>query len=151
MQNIHKGICKLGWIIDWAKYYRYMKQRYAIDRLVMFIGYVETYVGLYNYLRDCGYEIVFKETMILKNQHIKGNVDIDVAIYAVDDRHIGLTNQFFLATGDGDYNSLVYYFVRKGAMGKVFTPGSQDTSSLLTKATGNSIVDLSNLEHILGK
>ncbi len=151
IQNIHKGIQKLGRIIDWMKYYNYMKTKYSIDKIIMFIGYLDRYKTLYRYLEHCGYELVFKETMLLRTKQIKGNVDIDLAIRAVDDWHHKVMNQFFLATGDGDYNSLIYFFKERNALGKVFIPWKCDTSRLLTKAAENAVVDLSNLKSILSK
>jgi hypothetical protein len=56
-----------------------------------------------------------------------------------------------LASGDGDYNSLVSYFKDKNIPYKVLIPGTQDTSKLLTKAAGNNILNIANLRQIIEK
>ena len=58
-------------------------------------------------MRDIGYTVIFKETLILPNGDIKGNVDIDIAIQVLLDLLEGELSSAYLVTGDGDYNTLV--------------------------------------------
>jgi len=60
-----------------------------------------------------GYEIIFKEVSIHSDGSIKGNVDIDVAIKAMNDSAGELLHEAYLVTTDSDFNSLIYEFRRR--------------------------------------
>jgi uncharacterized LabA/DUF88 family protein len=151
MQNIHKWIQKLWWIIDRSEFLRYMKHRYSIDTCILFMWHVAKYQSFYTYLQSIGYKIVFKETMILHSWVPKWNVDIDIAISSVADCFEWKTTDAFLATWDGDYNSLILFLKQKNIFAKVFVPGLWDTSPLLTKVAWPHLVNLQTLKHIIQK
>jgi hypothetical protein len=39
-QNVYRGIKELGWKIDWTRFRRYLKEKYAIGTAYVFLGYV---------------------------------------------------------------------------------------------------------------
>ncbi|MDR0860166.1 MAG: hypothetical protein LBO09_04210 [Candidatus Peribacteria bacterium] len=84
-QNIHKSTQEMGRIIDRGAFLAYTKRKFTIEKAKIFFGYVARYETLYQQLRTFGYDVIFKETMILPNGDIKGNVDIDIAIHSILD------------------------------------------------------------------
>ncbi|MCQ4142265.1 MULTISPECIES: hypothetical protein [unclassified Chryseobacterium] len=75
----------MGWVIDRKSFFLYTQKKFNIHKAKIFFGYVSQYETLYKQLRSHGYEVIFKETMVLPNGDIKGNVDIDIAIQGVLD------------------------------------------------------------------
>ena len=75
----------MGRMIDRESFLGYSKKKFEIDTAKIFFGYIPRYETFYKELRQQGYEVVFKETMILPNGETKGNVDIDIAIHGVLD------------------------------------------------------------------
>ena len=49
-QNVHKAIEWLGWIIDREKFYNYLKNRFDVDSVKFFVGYLRRYQWFYNKL-----------------------------------------------------------------------------------------------------
>lgn len=79
----------------------------------MFFGYIPKYQKLYDFLSKVGYQIVFKEVSIHVDGSTKGNVDIDVAIKAMNDVIDESLHEAYLVTTDSDFNSLIYEFRRR--------------------------------------
>jgi hypothetical protein len=40
-QNVTMGIRRLGWDLDWKKFMLYLRDKYSIDKVFVFIGYIE--------------------------------------------------------------------------------------------------------------
>lgn len=38
-QNIHKSTLDLWWIIDWEKFYGYLKRKFEVDKIKIFFWY----------------------------------------------------------------------------------------------------------------
>ncbi|MDQ7009209.1 MAG: NYN domain-containing protein [Candidatus Gracilibacteria bacterium] len=151
-QNIHQGLLQYhGWIIDWKNFYVYLNEKYEVDKVKIFFGYLKSQKGFYQKLKNIGYEVCFKETLVLPNGNIKGNVDIDIAIFALKDFYENSVSQAFLVTGDGDFNSLVYFWIEKEIFGKVIIPGVKNSSVLLKRVAKNNILDLAELKIKLKK
>gem|GEM_PF-6513784 len=71
-QNVHKSLQYYHQrTIDWGRFMVYCKERFQATQVKIFFGYVQKYQTLYNSLRSYGYEICFKETLILPDGTIK--------------------------------------------------------------------------------
>ena len=82
-QNIHQWLLQYHWwIIDWKRFFVYLGDKYKVDKVKIFFWYLKSQRGFYQKLRNIWYEVCFKETLVLPNWGIKGNVDIDIAIFA---------------------------------------------------------------------
>ena len=57
----------------------------------------------------------------------------------------------YLLTGDGDYNSLVDLFKKRGKLGRVLIPNRKQASKLLKKSAGPDIQSLEDLRYFLEK
>jgi len=148
-QNIHMGIKWLWWTIDWKKFFLYLKNKYEIDQIIMFFWYIPKYQKLYDFLLKVWYKIVFKEVSIRIDGSTKGNVDIDVAIKAMNDVTDEYLHEAYLVTTDSDFNSLIYEFRRRKIRWKLIVTHFLHTSKYLRKASGKAIQPLTDIRHLI--
>jgi uncharacterized LabA/DUF88 family protein len=150
-QNIHKATQDIGWTIDRVLFFNYLKGKFELDTVKIFFWYIAKYETLYSTLRRAGYELVFKETLILPNGDIKGNVDIDISIHVLLDLLEWWMSQAYLVTGDGDYNTLVDLLRQRNALWRVLIPHRDKASKLLKKSAGPHIQILQDLKYLIEK
>ena len=107
IQNLHKGVQKRGWKIDWEKFRVYLSNKFQVTKAVVFMGYIQSNQWFYNYLKNAGFEIEFRAVTVLSDGRIDGgNVDADITGFAFDKKN-EYTKAVFIAD-DADYtNSLV--------------------------------------------
>jgi len=65
-QNLNLSIRSLGWQLDFARFYVYLKDKYKADKVFLFIGYVPGNESLYTALQKAGYIVIFKPTLEVK-------------------------------------------------------------------------------------
>ncbi len=150
-QNVHKSTQDIGWIVDWQKLYEYLQRKLITPQVKIFFWYVAKYEYLYRELRWYGYEIIFKETLILPNGDIKWNVDIDIAICVLLDIFEWWLERACLVTWDGDYNALVDLLKARDKFGRVFIPHPKKASKLLKKSAGPHIQTLEDIRYFIEK
>lgn len=132
-QNLNLGTKYNGWKLDFGKFRLFLRNKYNIQKALLFIGYVEGNSFLYRYLQDCGYTLVFKNVLEIKKKGkvtYKGNVDAELVLHAM----IELLNykKAVLVSGDGDFSCLVEYLHSKEKLEKIIVPNKK-YSSLLRK------------------
>lgn len=147
-QNLNLGVKSQGWILDFARFRVYLKDKYKIKEAFLFIGYIHGNQPLYTYLQRCGYVCVFKPTLELPDGKSKGNVDADLVLHAM----IEYPNydKAIIVSGDGDFHCLIEYLEQKGKLGRVIIPNRKKYSQLLWKFRGY-LDFLNQLEQKLGK
>jgi uncharacterized LabA/DUF88 family protein len=132
-QNLNLGVRSLGWKLDFARFRKFLLDKYKVEKAFLFIGFVEDNQLLYTYLQQSGYICVFKPTLRTskhKKIEIKGNVDADLVLHAmIEFNHY---NKAIIVSGDGDFHCLIEYLELKGKLLKVLVP-NQKYSSLLSK------------------
>jgi len=132
-QNLNLGVRSQGWILDFRKFRKFLKDQYNVSKVYLFIGYIEQNRGLYSRLRSYGYVLVFKPTLrVKKSKEIKtkGNVDAELVLYAVDKKET--YDRAIIVSGDGDFYCLVGYLKKKNKLLKIIAP-NRKYSSLLRK------------------
>lgn len=146
-QNVNLGVQDLGWKLDWLKFRIYLKEKYAVEKAYMFMGYLKENQKFYNSLINYGYTMIFKE--IIKNKHgkIKGNCDAELVLQAMIDYNN--YEKCIIATGDGDFACLVKYLKKQGKLEKLIVPNINKYSVLLKKASGKELYYLNELQQIL--
>ncbi len=77
-QNLNLSIRELDWILDFARFRVYLKEKYIVNKAFLFIGFVESNKKLYNFLSRAGYVCIFKPTLKYKNGETKGNCDAEL-------------------------------------------------------------------------
>jgi len=109
-----------GWKLDFKRFYVYLKDKYKVKKAFLFIGRVAGNEKLYKFLKDVGYEIIFKPTLDYtegKKIFIKGNVDAELVLHTM----IELPNfdEAIIVSGDGDYFCLIEYLEMNDKLSKV--------------------------------
>ncbi len=139
--NLDKGTIEHGWRIDYAKFYVWLKDKFAIDAAYIFIGYIPKYENLYSKMRTAGFTLIFKEITQNANQ-IKGNCDTDLVLRAVRDVYEYSFNSAVLISSDGDFLSLIQFFKEKGIEINIVSP--RNSCSFLLRKTNSSLYYLNN-------
>jgi len=130
--NLDKGTSALGWRVDYQKFYRFLQERYGVRRAYIFMGYISKYDQIYSRMRDAGFLVRFKDTIITEGSQIKGNCDADLVLTAVRDAYESIFDAAVIVTSDGDFASLVAYFREKDRLEMVISP-NQRCSKLITR------------------
>lgn len=142
-QNLNLGIQELGWKLNFSRFRKYLKEKYAIKTAYYFIGYVSGNQDLYSKLQKAGYILVFKPTIPDNDGKIKGNIDADLVLQAMID--FSEYDKAVIVSSDGDYYSLVKYLYQKNKLRCVLSPYNKTCSSLLKKSAKDKIIFMGNL------
>ncbi|MEK9131067.1 MAG: NYN domain-containing protein [Patescibacteria group bacterium] len=147
-QNLNLSIRDQGWALDFGKFFRYLQDRFDVAQAFLFIGYVRENQSLYTALQKIGYIVVFKPTLRLPNDTVKGNVDAELVLHAM----IEYANyeRAVIVTGDGDFFCLVEHLKIQNKLGRLVVPNKYKFSSLLRKFN-DSISFLNNTREKLQK
>ena len=140
--NLHRGIAELGWRLDYKRFRIYLRDKYAVNKAYIFLGFISTNTNLYRDLQNWGYTIVFKPTIPDGEGEIKGNCDAELVLQAVADMYETLYENAIIVTGDGDFACLVNFLRDKKRLKVVLSPNHKKASVLLRKAVPNNIVFL---------
>jgi len=145
-QNLNLAIRSLGWILDFQKFRKYLRDKYKINKAFIFIGYVPENQSMYTSLQSNGYILIFKPTLLLPNGKPKGNVDAELVLHTM----IELPNydKALIITSDGDFYCLAEYLNKQNKLLKLMIPNRHNYSSLLRKFMPN-IVFMNNLKEKL--
>lgn len=123
-----------GWKLDFTKFFKYLKDKFRIEKAYLFIGYVDGNEKLYTKLQEDGYILVFKPTLEINEGNkrvIKGNVDAELVLHTM----INFTefDSAVIVSGDGDFHCLIEYLEEKKKLFKLVLPNKLSYSSLLRK------------------
>jgi len=130
-QNVNLAIRDQGWILDFRRFRKYLKDKYSITNAFIFIGYIDTNQNLYTSLQKDGYILIFKPTLTLPDGKAKGNVDAELVLHTMVE--YPNYDKALLVSGDGDFYCLVDYLKGKGKLLKLMIPNRNRYSSLLRK------------------
>lgn len=147
IQNVTLGMRELGWRLDWRKFSVYLNEKYKVSRAFVFIGFISHNKYFYDFLRSCGYILIFKPIINFESR-IKANCDGDMIMYAVSRCHN--FNSGIIVTSDGDFYSTVKLLYRRKKLAAVLSPNARRCSKLLKKEAREKIHYLDQLEEILG-
>ena len=130
-QNLNLSIRDQGWVLDFRKFRQYLRDKYSITNVFLFIGYVYENQGLYTNLQKAGYILVFKPTLKLPSGKVKGNVDAELVLHAMIEYQN--YDKAVIVTGDGDLYCLVDYLMNNDKLLKLVIPNRNSFSSLFRK------------------
>jgi len=147
-QNLHKSMEAMGYKIDYRRFRLWLKNRHDVERAFMYFGYMEGREALYGYLRQCGFELIFRDV----EYHLgrtKGNVDICLTISVLE--MLEDFDRGYLVTSDGDFFDLTEKLKRKERFGGVISPQtSKRCSTLLRKSCAGNISFIPDVIHKFG-
>jgi len=148
--NLHIGIKGLDWKLDYARFRVWLTEKYNVKRAYLFIGLVPRYHVIYEYLQECGFTLVFKQTISDGEGKIKGNCDADLVLRAVCDTYENQFEKSIIVSGDGDFASLVKFLSDRGKI-RVVLAIDPKKCSILLKQTGVKITYLREFETMLSQ
>jgi uncharacterized LabA/DUF88 family protein len=135
-QNLNLGVKSQGWSLDWRKFRQYLRNKYNIYKAFLFIGYIKENQKLYDFLKGSGYDLIFKPTVIKKNE-TKGNVDAELVLHTMIE--FNNYDKALIVSGDGDFYCLVEYLEKKKKLLKILAP-TNHYSSLLRKFNNKNYI-----------
>lgn len=146
-QNLHFGLKRLGWKMDYRRFRIYLREKYGAIKAFMFIGQLAGNEKLYRWLQEAGFILIFKPTIQTKDGRIKGNCDAELVLYCM----IEYKNyeKAVIVSGDGDFYCLVEHLEENSKLLRIVAPSPVDCSSLLYKVSNRKIGFISDLRFIL--
>jgi uncharacterized LabA/DUF88 family protein len=128
--NLYRGAKELGFSIDYKKFRGWLRQKYDPTSVYLFIGLVPGRVKFYEHLQECGFILIFKQTISFGG-NIKGNCDAELVLKAVSDFYTKSFTSSILITGDGDFGCLVEFLRQNNAIQRIISPNEMKCSFLL--------------------
>jgi len=126
----NKKLIYKGWKLDFKKFRKYLDDKFRVEKVLLFIGYIKKNERLYRSLKTFGYELVFKPTVSDNEGRPKGNVDAELVLYsaAVEYSHY---DDAIIVSGDGDFYCLLEFLKKRNKLGGIIIPNTKSESSLL--------------------
>ncbi|KKS77808.1 MAG: protein of unknown function DUF88 [Parcubacteria group bacterium GW2011_GWC1_43_11b] len=128
--NLYRGAKELGHEIDYKKFYGWLRQKYDTTNVYLFIGLVPARTKFYEHLQECGFILVFKQTVSVGGV-VKGNCDAELVLKTVSDFYTKAFNRCILVSGDGDFGCLVEFLQNNSVLDRVISPNENKCSILL--------------------
>ena len=147
--NLYRAAKELGFEIDYKKFRGWLRQKYNPQFVYLFIGLVPERAKFYEHLQNCGYILIFKQTVSIGGT-IKGNCDAEIVLKTVSDYYTKAFGSCILITGDGDFGCLVEFLQKNKSMSCILAP-DEKKCSLLLKNKNVEITFLNNLYHKFSK
>lgn len=130
-QNLNLGILDQGWKLDFARFRKYLEQKYRVSKAFLFIGYIEENQKLYSFLKRSGYKLVYKPTIMDNTGKAKGNVDAELVLWSVRIEYDNY-DKAVIVSGDGDFGCLIKFLVKEKKLEKMLIPNQRKYSKLLS-------------------
>lgn len=143
--NLYRAASGLKFKIDYKKFRGWLRQKYNPEKVYIFIGLVPSNADFYSYLQQCGFILIFKQTISVEGI-IKGNCDAELVLNTVSDFYTKAFDECILITGDGDFGCLVDFLKNNSAINSVLAPDEKKCSFLL-KNKNVPIIFLNDLYH----
>ena len=143
-QNLYKGVANSGWELDYYRLRFYLSAKYSVKKAYIFLGYLKENEKLYSFLRDSGFELVFKNVAKGKKGEAKGNVDVALAVFAM--KNLDNFDKAIIITSDGDFEPLVDELQERDKLHIVVSVKRRWCSHLLKKSAAGKIVFLDELK-----
>lgn len=147
-QNVNLSVKEQNWSLDFARFRRYLKDKYNVTKAFLFIGFLPENQALYAKLQECGYILIFKHSVQLSNGKIKGNVDAELVLKAM--LEYNNYDKAIIVSGDGDFYCLVKYLVDENKLLKLIIPNRKRYSSLYRKFNHIHLAFMSDLQMKIG-
>lgn len=128
--NLYRSAKELGYEINYKKLRWWLRQKYNPSNIYLFIGLVSSRTSFYKYIQECGFILIFKQTVSFDGI-VKGNCDAELVLKTVSDFYLKLFDSCILITGDGDFGCLVEFLKENKVMKVVISPDKKKCSILL--------------------
>ena len=143
--NLHQSAKSLGFSIDYKKFRGWLRQKFDADNIYLFISLVPDRLKFYTHLQECGFILIFKQTISVSGV-VKGNCDAELVLKTVSDFYTKSFEKAILVTGDGDFGCLVEFLQNQEALKCVVAPDHKKLS-ILIRNKNCEVTYLNNLYH----
>lgn len=146
-QNLNKAIENQGWILDYQRFFVYLREKYHMQKAFLFFGYIPRNEPLYSSLRKYGYSIIFKPVLSYFDKPVKGNTDAELVLHTmIQYNNFG---RAIIVSGDGDFYCLVDYLNKQGKLERLLIPDLFRYSGLLKAFAPNKVHFINSLRTTL--
>ena len=132
-QNLNLGVKSQGWMLDFGRFRKFLRDKYHVEKAFLFIGFVSENQTLYTFLQKSGYICVFKPTLEINKQGkrvTKGNVDAELVLHAAKIQY-DKYDEAVIVSGDGDFYCLHEFLLKNKKLLRIIIPNEKSESSLL--------------------
>lgn len=143
--NLYRSAKELDYAIDYKKFRGWLRQKYDPANVYLFIGLVPSRTAFYEHLQECGFILIFKQTVSFGGV-VKGNCDAELVLKTVSDFYSKTFSSCILVTGDGDFGCLVKFLDDNNAISGIVSP-DEGKCSILLKNKNVEITFLNDLYH----
>lgn len=147
--NLYRGARELGFEIDYRKFYGWLRQKYNATSIYLFIGLVPARTKFYEHLQECGFILIFKQTISVGGV-IKGNCDAELVLKTVSDFYTKAFAKCLLVSGDGDFGCLVEFLNNNSVLDRIISP-NENKCSILLRNKNTEITFLNDHYHKFSK
>src|SRR3989338_4944944 len=128
--NLYRSAKELSFEIDYKKFRGWLRQKYNPANVYLFIGLVPSRTSFYEYLQECGFILVFKQTVSFGGR-VKGNCDAELVLKTVSDFYMKAFTSCILITCDGDFGCLVEFLQNSNTIDRIVAPDEKKCLILL--------------------
>jgi uncharacterized LabA/DUF88 family protein len=139
-----------GLDFDMIKLIIHLKDKYKANNIVYFTAKFKEHNETYSKLNELNVEIVFKESYLYKNR-LKANCDVEISHRITLDIQTGVVDIVILASGDGDFVSLLDYAKSKIESVKCFSSHPRHTSNMIKARDYLKVVYMSDMLTVIHK
>ncbi|MBU1132575.1 NYN domain-containing protein [Patescibacteria group bacterium] len=143
--NLYKGVKNCGWSIDFARFRKWLADKFHVERAYYFIGMISKEKDLYVALQKAGFTLIFKEVVYDGLGKPKGNCDADLVLQSVIDAFENNCENQILVSSDGDYSGLAKFLHSKNKLRGILSPSNSDRCSILLKRLNVPIIFLNDV------
>jgi uncharacterized LabA/DUF88 family protein len=147
--NLYRGAKELNFDIDYKKLRGWLRQKYNANIIYLFIGLVPDRVKFYEHLQECGFILIFKQTVSVSGS-IKGNCDAELVLKVTSDFYTKAFNKCVIVSGDGDFGCLVEFLLNNSVLERIIAP-DKNKCSILLKNKNTEITFLNDEYHKFSK
>ncbi len=147
--NLYQAMHALGWRLDNAKFRKFLREKYDVQKAYMCIGYMPQNQAMYTKFQQQDYILVFKPVLTLKDGTTKGNCDADLVLRAMVE--YPNYDKAVIVSGDGDYYSLVDHLKSKDKLEQLLIPDERRYSALLKKVNNEHLKYISFISSLRKK
>lgn len=130
-QNLYLSIRSQWWEMDYWKFLVYLKDKFKVNKIFLFIWYLPWNESLYTELQEYWYILVFKPIMELKDGNIKWNVDAELVLHTMI--HYENFDKAIIISWDWDFHCLIEYLEQKDKLKRLIIPNRYKYSALLRR------------------
>jgi uncharacterized LabA/DUF88 family protein len=109
-KNIYRNnkLIYKGWKLDFKKFRKYLADKFRVNKVFLFIGYIKQNQHLYSKLKHFGYVLVFKPTVRDSLGKPKGNIDAELVLYCAKKEYDNY-DKAIIVSGDGDFTAYMNF------------------------------------------